>query len=419
MKTKKIFIFILLIILILINTISFADSSMPQITAEAAILMDESSGKILYEKNIEQKMYPASTTKILTAILAIESCNLNDVVTVSYDAIRTIPAGYAVSPLQVGEELTVDQLLKLMMVHSANDAANAIAFYMDGSIEAFANRMNAKLEEIGLKNTHFTNPSGIHDPNHYSTAKDLALLMQYCMKDSTFRSYAGLKNCIIPATNKYEQRVFSTTNDLLINDSRNVASNYYYPYAIAGKTGYTTEANNCLIAVSNKDGLEFISVVLGVGVYSDGLSGKFSETKSLFEYGYQNYTIQKIREKGAIATQIEISNATDETKNLDLCLKDDITALVKQSEINQEILPQITLIDNPLAPIAEGQVLGSITYYIDGVAYSSDLLASHNVEVSSFWVLAVQIFLIFVIVLLLYLLLSSEKKIKFGKFYRK
>lgn len=408
MKNTKFIISILLtIILLFLPILSFAESSqLPQITAGSAILIDSSSGKVLYEKNANQKMYPASTTKILTAILALESCKLSDKITVSYDAIKTIPSGYSIAPLQAGEEFTLEQLLKVMLVHSANDAANVIAFYMDGSIEAFADRMNAKLQELGLNDTHFTNPSGMHDSNHYTTAHDMALLMQYCMKNSTFRQLAGLKSCSLPATDKYEARTFNTTNDLLLN------GDYYYPYAIAGKTGYTSEAQNCLVATANKDGFELISVVFSVGIYENGKSGKFSETKSLFEYGYSNYAIKKIRESGAIATQVEISNANDDTKYLDLVLKDDISALMSQAEADSEIMPQITLLDTPLAPISQGQVMGTITYQIDGVDYSSDLLASHNVEVSDFWILTIQIVLLVIILLLLFLMLSSEKKIE-------
>lgn len=380
------------------------------ITAESAILMDSSSGKVIYDKNAEQKMYPASTTKILTAILTLEHCRLNDVVTVPYDAIRIIPAGYAVAALQPGEELTVGQLLKLMMVHSANDAANVLAFHISGSIESFANLMNEKLVELGLVHTHFTNPSGMHDENHYSTAHDLALLMQYGMKDNTFRNFASLKSCTIPATNKYEERVFNNTNELLLKDTRNVASNYYYPYAIAGKTGYTTQAKNCLVSVANKDGFELISVVLGVGLYDNGLSAKFIESKSLFEYGYETYTIQKIREQGAIGTQMDVINGTKETRSLDLILSEDITVLVKQAEMNEEKTPTISLTENLMAPIAQGQKIGTISYEIDGINYSSDLVAAHSVEASTVFPIVVQIGLLIIVLVLLYLLISSGRK---------
>jgi D-alanyl-D-alanine carboxypeptidase (penicillin-binding protein 5/6) len=297
-----------------------------------------------------------------------------------------------------------------MMVHSANDAANVLAFHISGSIESFADLMNEKLTEIGLTHTHFTNPSGMHNENHYSTAHDLALLMQYGMKDNTFRNFAGLKSCTIPATNKYEERVFNTTNELLLKDTRNVASNYYYPYAIAGKTGYTSQAKNCLVSVANKDGFELISVVLGEGLYANGLSAKFIESKSLFEYGYQTYTIQKIREQGAIGTQMDVLNGTKETRSLDLILSQDIIVLVKQSDMNEERTPTITLSENLMAPIAQGQKVGTICYEIDGINYSSDLVAAHTVEASSVFPIVVQIGILIIVLVLLYFLISSGRK---------
>ena len=415
MKLRKFLIIIFVLSLFFNITISYADTDNIDISAESAVLIDSSSEKTLYAKNDTQKMYPASTTKIVTAILTIENCKLDDVVTVPYEAISQIPSGYSIAALQAGEQLTVDQLLRLMLVHSANDAANVLAYHVSGSLEGFASLMNQKVADLGLEHTHFTNPSGMQNENHYTTAHDLALIMKYCMKNLTFRTLAGLKSCIIPATNKYEGRVFQTTNELLIYNTSNVQSNYYYKYAIAGKTGYTTEAKNCLVSVANKDGFELICVVLGAGVGYNNLSGKFVDTKSIFEYGYSNYSIKKLRDSNAIATQITINNATKETKDLDLLISNDITALVTNDDSDTEFTPKITLQDNLLAPIAQGQVVGKITYTVDGIDYSSDLIASHNVEVSGSTVLIIQIILIVIILFLLYKLLfgnNKNKKIK-------
>lgn len=417
MRIKKILIILFILIFSLNISVSYGISDAPEISAGAAILLDSASEKIIYSKNESEKMYPASTTKILTAILTIENCNLNDVVTVPYEAIASIPSGYSVAALQPGEQLTVEQLLQVMMVHSANDAANVLAYHISGSIDAFSNLMNKKVEELGLTNTHFTNPSGMHDENHYTTAYDLAIIMKYCMKNTTFRSLSGLKYCKIPATNKYDERVFNTTNELLIYDNREVSSNYYYKYAIAGKTGYTTQAKNCLVSVSNKDDLELICVVLSVGLYPNNLSAKFVDTKTLFDYGYNNYTIRKLREKNAIATEIEIGNGTKETRNLDLLISDDITVLVPQDDLETEFSPEIQITDNLLAPIAQGQVVGKIVYNIDGIEYSSDLIASHSVQKSGFLTLLVQILLIVLILFFLYKLLFENDTKK--KYYRK
>ena len=417
MKIKKFIVFLIMLVLIFNISKCYAVAEQPDISAESAILMDSSSEKILYSKNENQKMYPASTTKIVTAILVLENCNLNDIVTVPYEAIITIPSGYSVAALQAGEQLTVEQLLQVLLVHSANDAANVLAFHLSGSIDAFASLMNQKISDLGLENTHFTNPSGKHDENHYTTAHDLAIIMKYCMKNSTFRHLAGLKSCTIPATNKYEERIFKTTNELLIYDNRNVASNYYYKYAVAGKTGYTTEAKNCLVSVANKDNFELISVVLGAGIYPNNLSAKFVDTKTIFDYGYDNYAIRVLRDQNAIATQIDIGNATKDTRSLDLLLSDNITAVVSQDDLETDFSPDIQLQENLLAPISQGQIVGKIVYNIDGIEYSSDLIASHSVEKSNFLMLVVQIVFIVLILFLLYKLLFKKNNRK--KYYRK
>ena len=419
MKIKKILTILFILIFILNISISYGISDAPEISAGAAILIDTSSERFLYSKNENEKMYPASTTKILTAILTLENCNLDDIVTVPYEAIASIPSGYSVAALQPGEQLNVKQILQLLLVHSANDAANVLAYHVSGSIDAFADLMNQKVSELGLQNTHFTNPSGAHDENHYTTAYDLAIIMKYCMKNSDFRNLAALKYCKIPATNKYEERVFNTTNEMLTHTN---SSDYYYKYAIAGKTGYTTQAKNCLVSVANKDDLELICVVLSAGLYSNNLSAKFVDTKALFEYGYDNYTIRKLRERDAIATQIEIDKATKETKSLDLLISNDIIALISQDDLETEFTPEIKIDDNLSAPISQGQVVGKIIYNIDGIEYSSDLTASHSVEKSGYIKLLIQILMIVLILFFLYkLLFENHPKKKYYKIknYRK
>ena len=158
----------------------------------------------------------------------------------------------------MGEQFTVEQLLQLLLVHSANDAANVLAYYVGGSLDSFVSMMNTKLSDLNLDNSHFTNTYGKHEENHYTTAHDLAILMQYCMKNEDFRKIAGSASCSIPATNKYGARSYTSTNEILIPESRN-----YYPYVIAGKTGFTTPAGECLVSMAYKDGLELIAVVLG------------------------------------------------------------------------------------------------------------------------------------------------------------
>ena len=418
MKQKIEKLFILMILIFTIFAIpSFADNDELKLGSESAILIDNTTGKVLYSKNSEEKKYPASTTKILTAILAIENCSLDDIVTANYEAISMVPAGYSVAELQVGEQLTVEQLVEMLLINSADDAANVLAMHISGSIENFASLMNNKATDLGCTNTNFTNPSGKHDKEHYTTAHDLAKIMQYCMKNETFRKISGNKSCIIPSTNKYEERVYTNTNELLVVATRNDASNYYYQYAIAGKTGYTSQAKNCLVACSSKDNFELTSVVLGAGQDYRGLSYRFLDTKNLFEYGYNTYTIKKIRDAGAIAKQIEVPNATQNTKDLDLIIENDIIAVIKQSEMNDVILPDIKIIDNLSAPISENDFIGTITYSIDGVDYTSNLKASHLVKKFNPIFIIIQLILIAVLLFLIVKIFKSKRPKKLRSKY--
>ena len=406
MKYKKyitIPIFLITIFILCINifaTSTFA-SSEPAISSGSAILIENSTSKVLFQKNSDMRLEPASITKIMTAILTIENGNLNDVVYVAAEAVSSLPAGYSVADLKPNEQLTVDQLLQLLMVHSANDAANALAFYIDGSIEAFANRMNQKLDDLGLHDSHFVNPSGVHNDNHYSTAHDIALLMQYCIKNSTFRKYSGLKSCTLPATNLSGERAFDNTNSMLLNNSSD-----YYPYITCTKTGFTSQAKYCLVSVAKKDGMECICVILS----ADSSNARLAETKTLFEYGFYNFAFQNIATKGDIITQIEILNATNDTKFLDLVLADTINVLTSTGLSTDSITPQITLQELPVAPIAQRKVLGYATYYIDDTPYTVDLIASHDVMVSTSKSYYLQVGLLIVVVILLFIVLFWNNK---------
>ena len=295
-----------------------------KIYSEAAILMEKQTGKVLYEKNIYDRKYPASTTKILTAIIALEKCDLNETATASNLAVETVKAGYTNADIRAGETFTIGELLDVMMIISANEAATIIAEHISGNVSDFVNLMNEKAEEIGCLDTHFVNANGIHDENHYTTAYDLALIARYCIQNEKFRELISKKTCSLPVTEIYEnairqeveekneknknkkkykpivfeelslERNFRNTNSLLKEESV-----YYYPYCIGGKTGYTTPAKNCLVSFSDKDGFETIAVVLHAENTENNLSARYTDTIKLFEYGYHNYTLEEILEEYA------------------------------------------------------------------------------------------------------------------------
>jgi len=410
---KNFFIFLLLFLLLLPSIVLASDDTTTNFSIEspAGILIESKTGKVLFEKNSNEKMYPASLTKVLTAIIILENCDLNEIATVSYDAVMSVSSGYVTANLQVGEELTVEQLLNVMLIGSSNDSANVLAEHVSGSIEDFAILMNNKAKEIGCTNSNFLNPSGAHEENHYSTAGDLALITKYAMENDTFREIVKKTSYKLPATNKYpnEDRLFTTTNELIIVNNNNRADNYYYQYAIGVKTGFTTPAMNCLIAASSKDNLELITVILGAVQNNDGLSNKYLETIKMFKYGYSNYAIKKVVNSGDILQSINVAHATKNTKKLDIVAESDVSALVKIENINDQLLSTVTLNDEIKAPIKKGDIVGKVSYSVEGITYETNLLANSDVKKSKS---ILHIFEIFVVLLILYLLSVYRKKMK-------
>lgn len=408
MKLKKKIILFILLIIIGLQTFSYANT--PNINSQAGILVEVSTGRILYEKNSTKQMYPASTTKIMTAILVIENCELSDIVTVSQTALNSIPTGYVTSNLQVGEELSVKDLLYVLMVPSANDAACVLAEHIAGSVEKFANMMNTKAEELGCTGTHFVNPNGIHNNNHYSTAYDLYLIANYCMKNEIFRQIVKATEYTLPATNLYKNtdRVFSTTNELINPNSKN----YYYKNAIGIKTGFTSQAGNCLVSEASRDGLEFISVVLKGGATNSGLNARYADSKKLFDYAYDNFTLTKIIEKSSIIDTIEIENATKETKNLDIIIDQTITVVNNKNIDINSVIPEIALKENLEAPIASRDVVGTIKYKVDDIEYSANLLAKSNVEKKNYLYVFIIIIVLFLLFIGSIMIKGKKKKLK-------
>lgn len=355
----------------------FASNDNLELQSKSVILMENKTNKILYDKNATDRMFPASTTKIVTAILVLEHCNLNDVVTADADSISSIPEGYVTANITTDEQLTVEQLLELLLVHSANDSANILAKYVAGSIDNFVSMMNEKANDLELKNTHFTNTYGLQDPDHYTTAQDLSIIMQYCLKNNDFRRISSMSSCSIPPTNKSGARNYVATNKLLVqNDSS------YYKYATSGKTGFTTEAGDCLVSCAFKNDIELICVVLG-GSTVNGVSSRFSDSKILYEYGFNNYSIRNIVNSGDILTQIQVPNASLNTKSLDLAFNSSLNTLVNNADLNTNYMPEIILNDNISAPITNGTVLGKAIYNIDGNSYTLNLVATHDVDTTN------------------------------------
>ncbi len=416
LKKICITLFLFLIIFVSSCTSTYA-STIPDTYSSACLLMEESTGKILYSKNANSIMYPASTTKIMTAILTLENCKLSDTAVVSHNAVFSIPSGYSTASLVEGEVLTIEQLLNVLLIPSANDAAVVLAEHIAGSVEAFSDMMNSKAVELGCLNTHFVNPNGIHNENHYSTAYDLALIGKYAMQFPTFKEISSKTRYTLPITNAYskEDRIFNTTNDLIKPNYSSSPTNYYYKYATGGKTGYTDPAGQCIVATATKDNVSLIAVTLHGDFTEDNLSQRALDCKALFEYGFNNFSMVSIAQKGDVASNMKVPNATKDSSSLDLLYSDDIYAFVPNGFDTSSVTPNIKL-SSTFAPIAQDTVLGTISYDIDGSNYSCNLLASHEVYKNQFAKTAMELSLLLIFLILLSKVLKRKKR---RKNYRK
>ena len=396
-RIEKIIISMIFIVIIMTNCIFVYAANDLNVDAKASLIIEENSGKVIHEDNSNIQNYPASVTKILTAILTLENCELTDTVTVSKTAISNIPSGYVIAPLFVGEQMSVEDLLYALMLKSANDAAYVLAEHVGGSVKGFSEMMNKKAEEIGCNNTHFVNPNGIHNSNHYTTAYDMYLIARYAMKNEEFVKIVSTYQHTLSATNKYSKndRIMKNTNSFV-----NPSSKYYDENVKGIKTGTTLQAGNCLITNISKNGFDVITVILGARTSES----KFSETKKMMNYTFDNYEFTQIHKKGDVIKNIEVEKATKETKSLNLVISEDIKAINNIKIKAEEIEPEISLNNEIIAPIYKGQELGTIKYTVDGLEYNAKLLAENDVIKKTYYVeilLGVGVFIIIVSVVII------------------
>lgn len=334
--------------------------------------------------------------------------------------------GYSNANIQVGEELTINQLLHVLLIPSANEAGTIIAEHIAGSVESFASMMNTKAAELGCLNTNFVNANGVHNSNHYSTAYDLSLIGRYAMQNETFREIVGKTVYTLPATNMYDKndRVFGTTNTLLKKDTSDRVDNYYYEYTTGAKTGYTNPAKSCIVATAMKDDIEYIVTILGAGTTENGLSARNLDCISLFNYAFENYTVKTLNEANSVLRTTKVNKATSGTKSLNVVVEDEIAVLIKNDFDTMTITPTVQINTDLTAPISKNTVIGKITYNIDGNEYSSNLLAGFDVIESNGFNTFLTVCSVILVLFLLYRLLnlnnsSKKRKRKKRKYNRR
>ncbi|HEY8421154.1 MAG TPA: D-alanyl-D-alanine carboxypeptidase family protein [Thermoclostridium sp.] len=367
------------ILLPVLGTVSYAEEEI-ELTAKAAILVEMETGQVLYEKNPDIRWSPASTTKIMTALIALENGDLNTKMRASANAINSIPLDYGIAGIKVGEELTLNDLLHFVLIISANEASNVIAENLSptGRIDGFVEMMNKEAERLGLKNTHFTNSYGLDEDDHYSSARDLATMAREAMKYPVFREIVAKKVVPLPDTNlrtsnQWENWHIESTNKLLNSTSQ------YYDRVTGIKTGYTGKAGRCLVfSAINREGLELVGVILGTETY-DIL---FRESQELLEYGYKNYKIQTLVSSGEYYGRYEVVDAVDNIP-VDIQMMGEVTHLlpISSDKLQTSVTVKETLNTPFVAPIEKGQVLGTKTWYYNGEEIGSvQLVAMNDIE---------------------------------------
>jgi len=338
---RKISVTVLAFVLIFSYNVSAARAEEISVSAKSAVVMEASTGRVLYQKNAFEKMPMASTTKIMTALVAIENSNLDDRVTVSPNASGIEGSSIWLSP---GETMTLSDLLFGLMLASGNDAAVAIAEHVGGDVETFVGMMNDKAREIGAYNTHFANPHGLPADNHYTTAYDLALISAYAMQNKIFREVVKTQYKTLPWEGHEWDRVVKNKNKILWN----------YEGGNGIKTGFTKEAGRCLSAAAEREGMQLVSVVLCA-------PDMFNDCMALMDYGFKNYDYSLIVKAGEKIGEIAVKDGVE--KSFPVYTEKDVCFPLTQEEA-ANLKKRVYIEETLTAPVKKGQQVGRIDLWL-------------------------------------------------------
>ncbi len=358
--------------------------SIEAIDAKAAILVDVDTGDILYSLNGEDKAYPASCTKIMTCLLTIEAIEAGEL---SLDQMITVEDSYATgltpdsstANLITGEQISLEDVLYCLMLASANEAGNILAVAVSGSISAFIDCMNQRAGELGCSQTHFCNPHGLHNDEHYTTAHDLAIITMEAWKHELFRTLVGTAAYTVPATNLSAERNLVNSNMLL--PARN--TEYAYEYAAGVKTGTTNAAGYCLVSAAEKDGRTIVAVVLGAKLIKNAdqtvIRMVYVESKRLLDYGLNSFLNLELACPEEAVAELPVSGA-EEQSTVSVVPAEYVTFGLVNGLTKDSFEREISLPDSAEAPVQAGDVLGSMTFSYNGqLCATVDLIAGNSV----------------------------------------
>ncbi len=358
---RKIGLMVILVFLISLFTSGMLYADTVDVKAEAYVLMDADSGKVLLAANEHKRLAPASMTKLMTLILAVEDLQngkvgLKDKVVTSEEAWKMGGSQIYLAP---GEEMTYEDMLIAIAVGSANDACVAVAEHLEGTHKNFVERMNREAKMLGLKDTHFVNSNGLSASNHYTSVYDMAVMARHALNYPKILEYTSIKEYKL----RQGEFVLYNTNKLL----------WWYQGADGFKTGWTNEAKYCLTSTAKRDGLRLIGAVMA----SPEQHGNFRDTMKLFNYGFARYTFKNITPRGTVCGVVKIGKGIQE--NVEVIAEDDVGSIVKKGD-EKKIKAELALPDYVDAPVKKGQKLGEYLVYNDGQLYKKvNLLAAQDV----------------------------------------
>ncbi|MBP5158674.1 MAG: D-alanyl-D-alanine carboxypeptidase [Lachnospiraceae bacterium] len=331
----------------------------PDISADAAIVVEQTTGLILYEKDIYTAYYPASTTKILTTLLALENSNLNETVTVSYEAEWYVSKASSRMGLVEGEQLSMEEALYGIMLESANEATYAVGEHVFGSVGTFIKQMNIKAAELGCKNSHFANTHGLHDDEHYTCCYDLALISRAAWNNEDFRKITGTRTYVMPETNKNPERVMTNHHNFINKTMK-------YDYCVGGKTGATAQAGNALVTYAKKDGMTLVAVVM----HASSWDRVYADTKTVLDFAFENYDIYDMKDadgeqESTLPSMFSQTEMFAKDKERDLRLGNDGKIILPNGVLPDSVSKEINFY--PDITIENGDnVIGDIAYTYNG-----------------------------------------------------
>ncbi len=399
---------------------------------EAAVLVNAVNGEVMYEHNADMRVYPASTTKIMTALLTLEAVdreeiNLESAFLIMPEMLENLPADGSSMLLKEGEAMTVRYLLEGLLIESGNDAAQALAIIVSGDIETFVQRMNDKAAELGMTGTHFVNPHGLHDDDHYTTARDLSILTQEAMKNLTFREIVSMAQATIPATDYVGTRTFINTNGLL---STIRYADYYYQYAIGVKTGHTAQAGYCLVSAAKNGNLE----VIGVAMNCETEKQRHTVSRNMLSYAIDNFKTVTAVTKGDMISEIKVKfgSGSDHTT---LSTDNDIMVTIPIDADTDDLTLETVTEEYITAPVNQGDKIGTVNVVLDGeVVGSGTLYADTTVKrhplgfimrffsfIWSFLIVKILIIalLVIIIIFIVYMFIKIRKNLKYAERQRR